>query len=81
MFCTGIWPIFSTTVHSLLLLSAVLGVPGWEETENIHYTNSWAVHLENGDTEVANRIAKRHGFINLGQVKLTLNHKCLRLKA
>ena len=43
-------------------------VDGWEECDDIHYTNSWAVHIENGEPQVADRIAKRHGFINLGQV-------------
>eukprot|EP00794_Sanderia_malayensis_P000162 gene162-774_t len=52
--------------HLAVFASCV--VFGWEENDNVHYTNSWAVHLENGDTEVANKIAKRHGFVNLGQV-------------
>lgn len=46
-----------------------ISVDGWEDSDDIHYTNSWAVHIEDGDAEVASRIAKRHGFINLGQVR------------
>ena len=41
---------------------------GFEEYDDVHYTNSWAVHIEQGGSQVANRIAKRHGFVNLGQV-------------
>lgn len=36
------------------------------------YTNQLAVHVEGGP-DVAHRIAKRHGFINLGQVNIQLN--------
>lgn len=32
-----------------------------------HYTPQWAVHIEGGE-EVANRIAAKHGFVNLGKV-------------
>lgn len=31
------------------------------------YTNTWAVQI-NGGPEEANRIARKHGFINLGNV-------------
>ena len=34
------------------------------------YSNSWAVHISNGDDEKANKIAKRHGMVNLGQVSV-----------
>ncbi|MEE6503405.1 hypothetical protein FKM82_004818 [Ascaphus truei] len=42
------------------------------------YTNTWAVHIPEGLSE-ADRIAKKHGFINHGQVqhgrgKTYLNH-------
>lgn len=33
-------------------------------------TNSWAVHLSSGGDEVADVLARKHGFINLGQVSL-----------
>ena len=52
----------------LVLFVFCLHIDGWEDGDNILYTNSWAVHIEDGNAEVANRIAKRHGFINLGQV-------------
>ena len=51
------------------LVAFCFHVDGWEDCDDIHYTNSWAVHIEDGDAHVANRIAKRHGFINLGQVR------------
>lgn len=35
-----------------------------------HYTNTWAVHIPNIDQEKVNEIARRHGMINLGQVRL-----------
>ena len=41
-----------------------------EERKNI-YTNSWAVEITGGD-EVANRIAEKHGFNNMGQVSMVL---------
>ena len=41
-----------------------------EERKNI-YTNSWAVEIVGGD-EVANRIAEKHGFNNIGQVSMVL---------
>ena len=52
----------------VVLIFLLLHVDGWEDGEDIRYTNSWAVHIEDGNAEVANRIAKRHGFTNLGQV-------------
>ncbi len=66
MFCFEILSVYKTIFGLIFILTAVVG---WEDNDNVHYTNSWAVHLENGDTEVANRIAKRHGFVNLGQVQ------------
>lgn len=34
------------------------------------YTNTWAVHIEGGPQE-ADRIARKHGFINHGNVSST----------
>lgn len=39
-----------------------------EDFDNVHFTNSWAVHIENGNHKIANKIAEKHGFINYGQV-------------
>ena len=39
-----------------------------ESDEEVHFTNSWAVHIDNGDLEAVNNIAQKHGFINQGQV-------------
>ncbi len=36
-------------------------------SESTIFTNQWAVHVTGGD-RVADDIAKRHGFINLGKV-------------
>lgn len=35
-----------------------------------HYTNTWAVHIPNVGQEKVNEIARRHGMINLGQVRI-----------
>lgn len=40
---------------------------------NGHYTRQWAVHIIGGP-EVADAVATDHGFINLGQVIITLLH-------
>jgi hypothetical protein len=44
------------------------------------YLNEWAVHVEKGDG-AAMRVAKDHGFANLGQVRLQqcFNCSCFRL--
>ena len=34
---------------------------------DLNYTNDWAVRIDAGD-DVANVIAAKHGFINMGQV-------------
>ena len=39
----------------------------WELESDDVYTNSWAVEV-NGGKEVADNIARKHGFINKGQV-------------
>lgn len=41
---------------------------GEDQEDEGYYTNSWAVEILGGD-DVANRIAKIHGFINKGQVE------------
>lgn len=37
-----------------------------------HYTPTWAVHVPGG-TEAANAVAGDHGFINLGEVSVSLS--------
>ena len=39
-----------------------------ESDDEIHFTNSWAVHIDNDDLDAVNNIAQKHGFINQGQV-------------
>lgn len=41
-------------------------------SESIIFTNQWAVHVTGGD-RVADDIANRHGFINLGKVFKSVN--------
>ena len=38
-----------------------------EDAEGLVYSNSWAVKVSGG-VDVADRIAEKHGFKNLGQV-------------
>ena len=38
------------------------------ENGELMFTNSWAVQLDPAEIKVADRIAKKHGFINYGQV-------------
>ena len=44
-----------------------------EDNAKIYFTNSWAVHIEKGDNEIANEIAEKHGFKNVGQVRITIS--------
>lgn len=38
------------------------------------YSNSWAVEITGGDA-VADAIAKKHGVLNLGKVKICANNE------
>jgi hypothetical protein len=38
------------------------------EDGKLFFTNSWAVQLDPAELEVADRLAEKHGFENLGQV-------------
>lgn len=55
----------------LLLLASGLAVSSSEEEDSTSsspsFTDQWAVHINGGD-QVANAIAARHGFTNLGKV-------------
>lgn len=33
-----------------------------------HYTHTWAVHIPSGDDDVADQVARDHGFVNMGKV-------------
>ncbi|XP_036233040.2 furin-like protease 1 [Bactrocera oleae] len=33
-----------------------------------HYTHTWAVHIPNGDDDVADQVARDHGFVNMGKI-------------
>ena len=54
-------------VAFLLLVLPLIALRG-EEAEKVHFTDSWAVHIEHGSDIVANGIAEKHGFLNIGQV-------------
>lgn len=57
----------------LVLLSAALESTAKLTTGEEVYTNTWAVHIEGGPQE-ADRIARKHGFINHGNVSSTAVH-------
>lgn len=57
-----------TSVVVFLLAWFGLATTNEESDEEIHFTNSWAVHIDNGDLDAVNSIAQKHGFINQGQV-------------
>lgn len=38
------------------------------EDGSLYYTNSWAVQLDSAELEVADKLAEKHGFENLGRV-------------
>lgn len=50
----------------MLVLVACSCEPGGSE-EEAEFSNSWAVEIHGG-LEVADDVAKKHGFINKGQV-------------
>ncbi|XP_075923026.1 proprotein convertase subtilisin/kexin type 6-like isoform X3 [Petromyzon marinus] len=56
-------------MRSLLPLFAPLLLLGiaWGARAPKHYTNRWAVSIEGGPAE-AQRLADKHGFVNLGQI-------------
>ncbi len=56
----------SLTLGTLLIL--VTSGP-WPSVGQKIYTNTWAVHITGGELE-ANRIARKHGFVNHGKVSL-----------
>lgn len=57
-----------TSVVVFFLAWFGLATTNEESDEEIHFTNSWAVHIDNGDLDAVNNIAQKHGFINQGQV-------------
>ncbi|CDQ63233.1 unnamed protein product [Oncorhynchus mykiss] len=58
----------------LVLLSAALESTAKLTAGEEVYTNTWAVHIEGGPQE-ADRIARKHGFINHGNAKWL---KCIK---
>jgi hypothetical protein len=55
-----------------LILLFVLSVAITGSQNNV-YSNTWAVHITNGET-TANNLARKYGFRNLGQVIIFLSN-------
>lgn len=65
----NVWHIdMQASVAVFLLAWFGLATANEESDDEIHFTNSWAVHIDNGDLDSVNNIAEKHGFINQGQV-------------
>ena len=58
-------------VTAALLLVSLVAICGGEPL----YINEWAVQVPGGE-QAANKVAKRHGFENRGQVKYENVHVC-----
>ena len=54
-------------VAILLLIAVVLVLIVASKSAKPSYSNSWAVEVRGGP-EVANELARKHGFVNRGQV-------------
>lgn len=39
-----------------------------ERNQRVRYTSSWAVEITEGGSKLADAVAKRHGYLNLGKV-------------
>eukprot|EP00061_Rhincodon_typus_P017244 g45850.t1 len=55
-------------IRQLLVVGLFASVVSEFSSGRRFYTNTWAVHISGGAGE-AKRIARKHGFINLGRVK------------
>lgn len=41
-----------------------------ERNQRVRYTSSWAVEIAEGGSKAADAVAKRHGYRNLGKVRI-----------
>jgi len=57
-------------LSSVLLQAAVILV-FCDSSTAIRYTNSWAVEVRDGGSKAADALARKYGFENRGQVRLT----------
>lgn len=57
------------TLFMLVIMVTVTVICTADEQQ--HFSRQWAVHIEGG-VQVANSIASKHGFVNLGEVSLQL---------
>lgn len=51
-----------------LLAWCVIATANEESDGDVHFTNSWAVHIDNDDIAEVSNIAHKHGFVNQGQI-------------
>lgn len=51
----------------LLFIKCIAEVTGFIDSQPVIFTDQWAVHVTGGDL-VADEIAAKHGFTNLGKV-------------
>ena len=49
---------------------------GTSDDKHSYYTNSWAVHVFPPEKIIADRIAEKHGFINIGPVRVLKSRPC-----
>ena len=47
---------------------------GQNDEDSKVFTHQWAVHIEDGDEELAKELALKHGFTYLGEVCTRLMH-------
>ena len=56
---------------SSVLLQAAVILVFCDSSSAIRYTNSWAVEVRDGGSKAADALARKYGFENRGQVRLT----------
>ena len=56
---------------SSVLLQAAVILVFCDSSTAIRYTNSWAVEVRDGGSKAADALARKYGFENRGQVRLT----------
>eukprot|EP00111_Clytia_hemisphaerica_P007554 TCONS_00021941-protein len=67
----AIWCTMRSVTGTLQILASfylIINIVKTEDFDKVHMTNSWAVHIENGNNEIADQVAEKHGFSNVGQI-------------
>ena len=62
--------------RNLIFVCFLISVGHSHTPDSTIFTDQWAVHVIGGES-VADAIAAKHGFTNLGKVRNKLNAKCL----